>query len=63
MSSISSLSLNSLFRNSFSLTPTHPSDHSHFCLMEYHLIFFPYRPSLTSMQHTTVAGGPRIPFC
>jgi len=36
-----------------SFIATYPSDHSHFCLQEYHLIFFPYRPGLTYMQHTT----------
>jgi len=29
-----------------------PSDHSHLCPLKCHLIFFPYRPGLTSMQHT-----------
>jgi len=31
---------------------THPSDHSHFCSLMCHVIFFPYRPGLTSMQHS-----------
>jgi len=37
----------------FYLNVTHPSDHSHFCLLKCHLIFFPYGPGHTSMQHTT----------
>ena len=51
-----SLSLISLLGNlSFSLTrynATHPPDHSQLCSLKCHLIFFPYRPGLTSMQHT-----------
>jgi len=35
------------------LNVTHPSDHSHLWPLKCHLIFFPYRPGLTSMQHTT----------
>jgi len=38
----------------FYLNITHPSNHSHLCPLKCHLIFFPYRPGLTSMQHTTV---------
>ena len=54
MSSILNLSLSSLLGNlSFSLIP-HPPDHSHLCLLKCHLIFFPYRPGLTSMQHTAL---------
>jgi len=47
MSSIPSLSLDSL------LNVTHASDYSHLCPLKCHLILFPYRPDLTSMQHTT----------
>ena len=36
---------------SFTLMP-HPSDLSHLCRLMCHLIFFPYRPSLTSIKHT-----------
>ena len=36
----------------FYLNTTHPSDHSDLCLLNYHIIFFPYRPHLTSMQQT-----------
>jgi len=32
---------------------THPTTHSHLCLLKCHLIFLPYGPGLTSMQHTT----------
>jgi len=50
------VSLISLLGNlSFSLTrynATHPPDHSQLCSLKCHLIFFPYRPGLTSMQHT-----------
>jgi len=47
------ISPSSLLGNmSFYLNATHPSDHSHLCLLQCHLIFFPYRPGLTSMQHT-----------
>ena len=35
------------------LNATHPSDHSHLCLLKCHLIFLFYGPGLTSMQHTT----------
>jgi len=46
--------LNSLLETLvFYLNATHPSDHSHLCLLKCHLIFFSYRPSFTSMQHTT----------
>jgi len=34
------------------LNATHPPDHSHLCSLKCHHIFFPYRPGLTSMQHT-----------
>ena len=37
----------------FYLNITYPSNHSHLCLLKCQLIFFPYRPGLTSMQHTT----------
>ena len=36
------------------LNITHPSNHSHLCLLKCHLIFFPDRPGLTSMWHTTL---------
>ena len=36
------------------LNAIHPSDHSHLCSLKCHLIFFPYRPGLTSMQHTVL---------
>jgi len=32
---------------------THPSNHSHLCVLKFHLIFLSYWPGLTSMQHTT----------
>jgi len=35
------------------LNVTHLSDLSHLCPLKCHLIFFPYRPDLTCMQHTT----------
>jgi len=35
------------------LNATHPSDHSHLCLLKCHIIFFPFRPGRTSTQHTT----------
>jgi len=37
----------------FYLNIIHPSDHSHLCSLKCHLIFFPDRPGLTSVQHTT----------
>jgi len=44
------VSLSTLYWDSnFLLNVTHPSDHSLKC----HIIFFPYRPGLTSMKHTT----------
>jgi len=49
ISSIPSLSLNSLLGTVFYLNITHPSDHSHLCLLKCHLIFFPDRPGLTSV--------------
>jgi len=53
MSSIPSLSLSSLLGTlSFALT-SHPSDHSHLCPLKCHFIFFPYRPGLTLLQHST----------
>jgi len=36
------------------LNATHPSDHSHLCLLKCHIIFLFYGPGLTSMQHTTL---------
>ena len=38
----------------FYLNITHTSDHSHLCSLKCHLIFFPDRPGLTSVQHTTL---------
>jgi len=49
ISSIPSLSLNSLLGTLFYLNITYPSDHSHLCSLKCHLIFFPDRPGLTSM--------------
>jgi len=49
ISSIPSLSLNSLLGTVFYLNITHPSDHSHLCSVKCHLIFFPDRPGLTSV--------------
>ena len=48
------VSLSSLLGNlSFSLMQhIHPPDHSHLCSLKCHHIFFPYRPGITSMQHT-----------
>jgi len=37
----------------FYLNITHPSDHSHLCSLKCLIIFFPDRPGLTSVQHTT----------
>ena len=51
ISSNPSLSLNSLL-GTLDFNSTHPSDHSHLCPLKCHLIFFSYRPGLTSMQHT-----------
>jgi len=49
MSSNPSLPLNS----TWNLNATHPSDHSHLCLLKCHLLLS-YRPGLTSMQHTAL---------
>ena len=54
ISSIPSLSLNSLletlyFTLTFYPNITHPSDHSHLCWLKCHLIFFRERPGLTSV--------------
>jgi len=54
MSSIPSLSLNSLRGTLFYLNVTHPCDHSHLCLLTCHLIFLSYGSGLTSRQHTTL---------
>jgi len=43
------LSFNSLLGTVFYLHITHPSDHSHLCLLKCHLIFFHDRPGLTSV--------------
>jgi len=51
VSSIPSLSLNSTWNSIFYLNVTRPSDRSHLCPLKCHLIFFPYRPGLTSTQH------------
>jgi len=53
-SSNPSLSFNSLLGTHFYLNVTYPSDHSNLCLLTFHIIFFSYRPSLTSVQHTTL---------
>ena len=45
------VSLSSVTWNSIYLLA--PSDYSRLCLQKCRLIFFPYRPRLTSMQHTT----------
>ena len=39
------------WKSVFHFNATHPSDHSHLCSLKCHLICFPYRPGLTSMQH------------
>ena len=54
MSSIYTWPLSQFFawKSVFQLNATHPPDHSHLCLLKCHHIFFPYRPGLTSMQHT-----------
>jgi len=39
-----------LYYKKHSPTHTYPPDHSHLCSLKCHLIFFPYRPGLTSMQ-------------
>jgi len=49
ISSIPSLSLNSLLGTVFYLNITQPSNHSHLCSLKCHLIFFPDRPGLTSV--------------
>ena len=50
MLSILNLSLNSLVQNlSFYLNAMHPFDHSYLCSLKCYLIFFPYRPGLTSL--------------
>jgi len=54
MSSIPSLSPSSLFGNQSFTNARHTPDHSRFCSLKCHLIFFPYRPGLTSMQHTVL---------
>jgi len=43
-----------IWESVFYLNTTHPSEHSHLCSMKCHLIFFPYRPGLTSMQHAAL---------
>jgi len=48
-----SLSLLFTWNSIFYLNVTHPSDHSHLWPLKCHLIFFPYRPGITSKQHTT----------
>jgi len=49
MSTMTSLSLNSLFETFFQLNTTHPPDHSHLCPLKCHLIFFSDRAGLTPM--------------
>jgi len=55
MASIPNLSLFQLFtwNSTFYLDITHLSNHSYFCLLKFHLIFF-YTQGVTSMQHTTL---------
>jgi len=56
ISSNPSLSLNYTWSSIFYHNVTHPSDHSHLCPLtplKWHIIFFSYRPGLTSMQQTT----------
>jgi len=48
ISSTPSLSLNSLLGTVLYLNITHPSDYSHLCSLNCHLIFFPDRSGLTS---------------
>ena len=63
ISSIPSLSLNLLLGTlSFYLNITHPSDHSHLCSLKCHLIFFPDRPGLTSVQHTTLHTAATVSY-
>jgi len=38
----------------FCLNATHPCDHFHLFQLKCHLVFFSYRPVLTSMQHITL---------
>ena len=66
MSSIPNLSLSSLLGNiSFKLNVTHPSDHSHLCLLKCHLVYFPYIPGPiveygeypTCDQHYSIGGS------
>jgi len=52
--SIPSLSINSLLGTLSFTFVSHPSDHSYLCPLKCHFIYFPYRPGLTSMQHTTL---------
>jgi len=49
MSSIPSLSFNSLLGTLSFILTLHPSDHSDLCSLKYHLVFFPDRPGLTSV--------------
>jgi len=44
----------------FYLNVTHPSDHSHLCPLKCHLMFFLYRPGLTSMQLWILSGTTRV---
>ena len=53
ISSIPSLSQLLPWNSICYLNITHPSDHSHLCSLKCHLIFFPDRPGLTSVYHTT----------
>jgi len=43
-SSVTGLSQLFTWNSIFSLNATHPSDHSHLCLLKCHLIYFPHRP-------------------
>jgi len=49
MSSNPSLSEPFTWNSIFKLNATHLSDHSHLCLLKFHLIFFSYSPGHTSM--------------
>ena len=52
--SIPSLAFNYLLETIFYLNVTRPSNHSHFCPLKCHLIYFPYRPGLTSIQQCSL---------
>jgi len=50
------VSLSTLYLELYNLNTTHPSDHSHLCLLKCHLIFFSYRLGLTSVHLTCCAS-------